>query len=199
MAIPISQRIPNNQQELYRQMFDAYGRQLRVAEPGIIEAFDATTQTVTVQLAIRERVQNPDTLEYKWTAIPLLVDVPIMFPRAGGFVLTMPVQKGDECLVIFSDMCEDGWFQHGSVQNQAEIRRHDLSDGFCILGPWSQPNVIASYSTDSAQLRTEDGATYISLKSGEIDLHATSVKINGLNFGSHVHSDPQGGTTGTPQ
>lgn len=167
--------------ELIQKIQDKLSNNLRVAIPGIIQAFDPVAQTVTVQPAIREHIMNED-LSTSWVDIPLLVDVPIVLPRAGGYVLTMPIQQGTECLVIFADMAIDGWFSYGGVQNQLEKRRHDLSDGFCLLGTWSQPNVITNYSTTSAQLRTDDGSSYISLSKSEIDIVAPSVKINGTSY-----------------
>ncbi|UGA37964.1 hypothetical protein JOS77_29195 [Chromobacterium haemolyticum] len=40
---------------------------------------------------------------------------------------------------------------------------HDLSDGFALVGPFSQPQKISGYSTSSAQLRSNDGSAYIDL------------------------------------
>ena len=174
----ISERI-GNEDEMYRQMGEDWKANLRVAIPGIIDSFDATTQTVTVQPAIREKIIKEDGSQ-EWVKLPLLVDVPIVLARAGGYVLTMPIQQGDECLVIFSDRCIDAWFSNSGIQNQIESRKHDLSDSFAILGCWSQPNVIPSYSTNSAQLRNIEGTEYIELKSGEINLVSTSVKKNGV-------------------
>ena len=62
----------------------------------------------------------------------------------------------------------DAWWQSGGVQNQIDCRRHDLSDGYCIPGPWSQPRTIPNYSTSSAQLRTESGSSYIELEANDI-------------------------------
>lgn len=174
----VAERI-GSKDELYRQMGDNWSAKLRCAIPGIIDSFDETTQTATVQPAIRERIRDLNG-EVSWRKLPLLVDVPIVLPRAGGFVLTLPVQQGDECLVVFGDMCIDAWFSNGDIQNQIEKRRHDLSDAFAILGCWSQPRVIPNYSTDSAQLRTDGGAAYIELKANEINLVAASVKKNGV-------------------
>lgn len=174
----ISERI-GSEDEMYRGMGENWQNNTRVAIPGIIDSFDETTQTATVQPALRERVRGENG-EPVWVNLPLLVDVPIVLPRAGGFVLTLPVQQGDECLVVFGDMCIDAWFSNGGIQNQIEKRRHDLSDAFAILGCWSQPRVIPNYSTDSAQIRTDGGAAYIELKSNEINLVAASVKKNGV-------------------
>jgi hypothetical protein len=166
-------------EELYRRLMENMANNLRVAMPGIIQAFDASTQTATVQLALREKIRDLSG-NINQVEIPLLLDVPVVLPRAGAFILTMPVQKGDECLVVFADMCIDAWFSHGGVQNQLEKRRHDLSDAFAILGAWSQPNKISNYSTTSAQLRNEAGTSYIEIKNNEINIVSPTVKVNGV-------------------
>ena len=162
--------------ELLRRVADKTKNDIRVAIPGIVQSFNATEQTVTVQPAIRERVVDPSG-NMQHAKLPLLLDVPVIFPRAGGFVLTMPVNPGDECLVIFGDMCIDAWWSNGGIQNPIEKRRHDLSDGFAILGPWSQQRTVSNYSTTAAQLRTEDGGTCISISPGEINVAAPKVNV----------------------
>jgi len=172
--------IIGSKNELYKTMGNSWGSNLRVSIPGIIQSFDSITQTCVVQPAIREKVTNSD-YSTQWMDLPLLLDVPISIPKAGNFALTFPIKKGDECIVIFSDMCIDGWFNLGGVQNQIEKRRHDLSDCFCILGTYSQPNVIQNYSTDSAQLRNLEGTQYIELKDDEINIIG-NLKINGQTY-----------------
>lgn len=179
--------ISNSKNEMYRNMGDGWKSTLRVACPGIIQSFDSKEQTVTVQLTLREQVSNSE-YNKEWMEIPLLLDVPIVVPRAGGYTLTMPIKQGDECLVIFGDMCIDAWWELGGIQNQLEKRRHDLSDGFAILGVWSQPKVLQNYSTDSCQLRNEKGTSYIELKDNEINLVSDSIKINGIDFNKHIHT-----------
>jgi hypothetical protein len=169
----------DSKEELYRRLIENTANNLRVAMPGIIQSFDASTQTATVQLALREKIRDLSG-NINQVEIPLLLDVPVVLPRAGTFILTMPVQKGDECLVIFADMCIDAWFSNGGVQNQLEKRRHDLSDAFAILGAWSQPNNISNYSTTSAQLRNETGTSYIEIKNDEINIVSPAVKVNGV-------------------
>jgi hypothetical protein len=85
------------------------------------------------------------------------VDVPVIFPRGGGCTLTFPVKAGDECLLIFADRCIDFWWQNGGVQKPVDLRMHDLSDAFAIVGPQSQAHKISGISTSAAQLRTDDG------------------------------------------
>lgn len=170
--------ILQNEDEFYRQILDNFSASLRVSTPGIITRFDPEEQTVTVQPVLRERISDLNG-NYKWEPLPLLLDVPICLPRGGGFVTTFPIKEGDECLVVFADMCIDAWFSNGGVQNQIDRRRHDLSDAFAILGTWSQPNRISNYSTDSMQLRTEDGTQMIDISSSGINLIG-NIKKNGV-------------------
>jgi len=158
-------------------LIDKIFNSMRVSLPGIIREFDPLTQTATVEIAIREHVRQAN-LEYVWTNIPPLLDVPVVFPRGGGYVLTFPIQPGDECLVVFADMCIDAWFSNGGVQNQIEKRRHDLSDGIAIPGLWSQPRVIQNFSMSSVQLRNESGSQYIEITEDQINL-VGNVKANG--------------------
>jgi hypothetical protein len=149
---------------------------LRVATPGIIQSFDPATQLASVTVAIRERVRTPNGPVD--TEIATINMVPVVLPRAGGFTLTLPISQGDECLLVFADMCIDLWWTRGGVQNQFEVRRHDLTDCFCIPGPWSKPQVLENYSAESAQLRSDDGTVTVDVSSDQITLTAPTVKIN---------------------
>ena len=96
-----------------------------------------------------------------------------MFPRAGGYGVYAAVNKGDECLVMFGDMCIDGWWQSGGIQNQVEKRRHDLSDSFAILGCWSQPRVIPNFPASGIQMRNDAGTAKIEIVGNTINLVTT--------------------------
>lgn len=139
------------------------------ATPGIIEEFDDDEITASVQPAIKGVVTAADGTSSAEN-LPLLIHCPVVFQRGGGVTMTFPVKRGDECLVVFSSRCIDAWWQSGGIQIPIDMRMHDLSDGFAIVGPQSLPNRIRGVSTDSAQLRSDDGATYI-------DLNPTSQKI----------------------
>jgi len=95
--------------------------------------------------------------------LPLLVDVPVVFPRGGGVTLTFPVKAGDECQLIFNDRCIDFWWQSGGVQLPVDPRQHDLSDAVAIVGLQSQAKKISNISTSTAQFRSDDGLAYLEI------------------------------------
>ena len=141
------------------------------AMPAIIGDFDPVAMTCTAQPAIRARITTPEGREQNAT-LPLLVDCPVYFPSGGNCTLTFPVKPGDECLVVFASRCIDAWWQSGKVQNQAEVRMHDLSDGFVYVGVRSQPRVLPAVSTRATQLRSDDGSTFL-----ELDPDSRKVRI----------------------
>jgi hypothetical protein len=154
----------------------AFGRGLRVALPATVVSFNATAQTIVAAPAITEVARIAGVLTTK--ALPKLVDVPVVLPRAGGFTLTFPIQAGDECLIIFADSCIDAWWQAGGQQNQIVERRHALADGFAILGPWNQKRVLANYSTSSAQLRNDAGTVTVDVAASQVTVTAPTVQVN---------------------
>lgn len=112
--------------------------------------------------------------------------------------MTVPIKEGDECLMIFGDRCIDAWWQSGDVQSQIDKRHHNLSDGFAILGTWSQPHKIENYSVNAIQLRDKIGTTKVSVKhEGIVDIRAAAtVKIMGIDFMAHYHPGYDGMTGG---
>ncbi|HIE8707451.1 TPA: Gp138 family membrane-puncturing spike protein [Klebsiella pneumoniae] len=156
------------------QLAQAIMSAMRVSMPGIIQSFDPDAVTAVVQPAIKGAEQDESGAELS-VNLPLLVDVPVIFPRGGGCTLTFPVKAGDECLVIFADRCIDFWWQSGGIQEPVDERMHDLSDAFCIVGPQSQAKKIGGISTTSAQLRTDDGSAFIEVAAG----HDVTVKTSG--------------------
>lgn len=163
--------------EAVRTAQDANQASVWTALPGIVQSFNAAALTVTVQPAVQGKITD-QMGKASNVNLPLLVDVPVVFPHGGGYSLTFPVLAGDECLVVFTSRCMDGWWQDGGVQPALDRRMHDLSDGMAILGPWSQKRKLANVSTGATQLRSDDGATLIGLWSGKVTVQAASVILD---------------------
>jgi hypothetical protein len=205
---------------------------LRVATPAIVTAFDAGRQVVSVQILTSELVRTPTGPV--WTAIAPINNVPILLPRAGGFSLTLPIVPGDEGLLVFCDTCLDLWWQQGGQQpppgaplaqpNFERTRRHDLTDCGFFPGIWNQKRVLANYSPNSAQLRSDDDSVIVDValagitltgpnvtinSTGDVDINATGIvkiqsagdnsEIDGQIFLQHLHTGVQvGGANSGP-
>ncbi|HCD4503727.1 TPA: hypothetical protein NBQ95_001713 [Enterobacter kobei] len=170
--------------ETFKSERETTKNQIRVALPGIVQSFDSGAVTAVVQPAIRS-VETDNDGNRVTKNYPLLVDVPVIFPRGGGCTLTFPVKAGDECLVIFADRCIDFWWQNGGVQEPVDDRVHDLSDAFCIVGPQSQAQKISGISTSAVELRSDDGGTKLSLNPSSGAIAGTApggFNLNGLEI-----------------
>jgi hypothetical protein len=178
------------------------------ALPGIINSFDPAKMTVVVQPAVQALVQDP--LGNKaWQNLPLCLDVPVVYPGGGGCTVTFPLAAGDECLVVFASRCIDAWWYSGGVGVQAELRMHDLSDGFCIPGPRSQPRTLTGISESALQIRADDGSAYVEvgtsaphdvkvLTAGNVDIEAPTINLKGnVNIEGLVNVDGAVVVTGT--
>lgn len=218
MKTPWNQYSP----DLTRSVLDAITgatQGLWTAIPGIVHTVDLVKQTIVAQPAIQGVVTDANGTE-SMVNLPLLGDVPIVWPRGGGYALTFPIRSGDECLIVFSSRCIDGWWMDGGIQPPEDERYHDLSDGFALFAPTSQPKKLSSVSSESVQLRKDDGSSFISIdKDGKITLSAANIEIkgnvdingtvtqtggnlvsNGITLNTHTHiSGKEGTPTGPPQ
>ncbi|MCT8344335.1 phage baseplate assembly protein V [Photorhabdus kleinii] len=179
----------NRPEAVFFAMQEVISAGLYVSLPCIIQSFNADAVTITAQPAIRWKIRQKDG-ELESVSLPLLVDVPVIFPRGGGVTLTFPIKAGDECLVVFADRCIDYWWQSGGVQEPVDPRQHNLSDGFAIIGPQSQQQKISGISTNAAQLRSDDGAAYIELdpNSHNVTIITSAKLIVTANGGTEITS-----------
>jgi len=204
----------NDAEEGLRVAFDGRQSTVWTAMPAIVQSVNLSAMTVVVQTTIQGIVNAQDNTQ-TFVNLPPLVDVPICFPSAGGFTITMPIAVGDEVLVVFASRCIDAWWQSGGFQNQPiEFRMHDLSDGFALPGPRSLPRVVPTISSTDLEIRNDAGTSYIaSTADGHIKLvspQGVTVTGNlnvsgtiiggGISLTTHVHGGVSTGTgdTGGP-
>lgn len=172
----------------FTAMKAAIMQSIRVSVPAIVQSFDpGPPATVVLQIALQEYVQQSDPAGplNPVTAVvdlPLLYDVPISIPTAGGMSLTLPIKPGDECMVVFSDTALDSWLHSGGTKNAPiSQRRHSLSDAIAVFGLRSTPRGLANYSMNSAQLRNDDGTVVFDLADDQITVTAPNVVVNAEN------------------
>lgn len=167
-------QLTNDVEEAIRLNLDGRQSTIWTAMPCIVQSVDFDAMTCEAQPAIQGTVEDENGV-LQSVNLPLLVDVPIVFPSAGGFLITLPLSQGDEVLVVMASRCIDAWWQSGGIQRPMEARMHDLSDGFAIPGPRSQPNTVGGISATGAQIRNDAGTTYIEISgNGKIKLVSPS-------------------------
>jgi len=183
----------NDPEEYLKIALDAFSASLWTSLPGIVNSYNAVQGTCVIAPAIQGRVRS-STGVISYVNLPLLVDVPVVYMGGGAFVATFPIQPGDEALVIFADRCIDGWWQSGGIQRPPDLRVHDLSDGFALIGSRSLAKSIPNVSTTTAQFRSLDGSTYFEVAPGQI---ANVVAPGGVNITGPVNITGNLNVTGT--
>jgi hypothetical protein len=145
--------------------------------PVIVESYNAANQTATVKSAVKSHNRQMDGTWVDDEMTPF-TDVPVKFPSAGGLTMTFPIKAGDEGTVHFAARSIEGWWGKGGVQAQTVLRQHHLADGFLVLGGRSMPRKLANVSTETVQVRTDDGKHFIELTAdGVVNVIATTVRI----------------------
>jgi hypothetical protein len=185
-----------SQQDFYYELIKKINFDLRCAAPAIIKEFDSATQTVTAQLVIKERIISNGIAESK--KIPVLYKVPIYMPRAGNFIITLPIAVGDECLVVFADTNFDAWQQNGGEENeQMTQRRHDLTDAIALCGIWSQKRLIDDYSPTDLEIRSLDNTISLTVSKSGITLTSPSTTIDSPDTYVTGNFSTESGATGS--
>ena len=102
----------------------------------------SANNTATVQIQYKLSAQD-GTIQ----TFPLLLDVPIFVLQGGGAFIEFPVEVGDRCLVLFNDREIDNWWLTEQVVLTNTPRKHDLSDGFALIGINSKVNPLSLLGT----------------------------------------------------
>lgn len=196
--MPSIRNVLGDDSQLYENIIKKVNFNLRCCIPGVIQQYDPKTNTASIQPAIREEIVNEDnTVQYM--NLPILVNVPIIFPSCSIGSIKMLLKQGDECLVLFSDLSIDNFWKYANVQNPIEVRRHDLSDGIAIPCVLSQPNTKPFNGTG---VEITSGGSKISITNNGItftDQNGTITLEQIIRLLRHKHKDSMGGTTGLPE
>lgn len=155
--------------DVIRAAVDSALSDFRVALPGRVQSFDASKQAADVQPILKQTYVDEEGQEQA-VAFPVVRNVPVVFPGAGGFRITFPLQAGDDVLLIFSDLGLDKYLSNGgALVDPVSLHEHHLADAIAIPGlhPFSSP---WSGSSDSNMTLGADGGPQIHLKAGAICL-----------------------------
>lgn len=141
---------------------------IHTALPGAIIDYDFTTQKANIQPLLNKKWADGTE-----TPLPVLSNIPVIFPRAGGASLTFPVNKGDYCLVLFIERSTDLWKSQGGLVTPNDSRKFDLSDGVAIMGLYPFNEISQAIDNTSVYLTFKD--SYIQIKSsGDIVINTNN-------------------------
>lgn len=167
--------------EVLRQSTQQAVSNIHTSMPGRIETYDAATQTASVKpLSVSTSIDvdgNITAEEY-----PVLVSVPVIFPRAGGYYTTYPVAVGDFVLLLFCERSIDEYVSGpGEATEPWDVRMHDLSDAVAIPGFYPAQLAIPEVNTEGMELGQEGGAKITIKPQGVIEITFESGNTLTLN------------------
>jgi len=138
---------------------------------GTIESFDADRQLARVSINYKKTfVENRSVNSFKQKALsyPIAIDCPVVILGGGVANLTMPIKKGDECLLLFNDRDMDNWWSGSNNGEVASPRLHSFADAIALVGIRSLGKKLADYDLERAVLRANTGAIGVRLDNGKI-------------------------------
>ncbi len=132
---------------------------------GRIEKFYPDTQTCDVQPIQPERIIDIGTEVITYSDIPskILPNVPVIFPSGGGFSLTFPVKKDDECLIVFNQRPIYDWqiSSEGGLMEDGGIKDYSVNNALVLVGinsGESVKNALPNINPDFPEIRKNDGS-----------------------------------------
>lgn len=101
---------------------------VHVSLPGTVQSYDESTKTATIELNIAKLLEDPVGAMIS-EELPVLQNVPVVFPRTKKAYCYMPIEPGDTGDVIFSETSIGQWRSLGKNCISEEFDRHTLSGG----------------------------------------------------------------------
>lgn len=138
----------------------SHAAQLHVALPGRVESFDPEKCRASVKPLLQGAHVQEDGTDLA-ASLPVLPNVPVLFPGAGGFRVTFPIQVGDTVLLVFSDRALDGWLERGGEVDPQDGRKHHLTDAVAIPGLRPFVDAWTGLQADAMTLGAEGGAQVV--------------------------------------
>lgn len=183
--------------------------------PAVVTAVDRTSGRVSVKPLVMV-----GTAEGGKVARPVVANIPIMTMGAGGIYASFPVKVGDIGFVFSASRDTSLFYQSNGGEDWPNTERlHSFSDGGFLPLKLFNFSIAGGVLSDGFSLQTDDGQTFVTLKSGEIQLNATFIKIvgdiehvgsqatsgdvvaGGISLANHVHGGVATGpsNTGAPK
>ncbi len=100
---------------------------------GRVQTYNATKQVADVVPCVKRAYLDADG-GVVHEDLPVIPNVPVMWPRGGGFALHFPLKAGDHVELFFQEAAIASWRDTGDVCEPGDLRRHSLSYPIAIAG-----------------------------------------------------------------
>lgn len=155
------------------------------AFPAQISAYDAALGTVDVVPGIQREVPTDNPTEpWALEKLPLLYNVPVMWPRGGGFAMTFPLRAGDWVLVVCAEQSTLLWRQTGLTHEAPGLIDPFGLNGLVALPGWFPDSAkLQGVSSSELVIGTEDGTTALRMNANG------TVRVGDADTSVHLKTD----------
>lgn len=151
--------------------------------PARVEAYDVATQRAQLKPAIAiARGDLDGDGEIDFEGLPVVDNVPVLWPRGGGFSMHLPLAPGDWVLMVVPSRSMDEWLERGDVDiTPADLRIGHIQDAVAIPGLFPNPEAIgaAGARAGEAVISSSSGAVQVRLSAGQAIITAPDVRLGG--------------------
>ena len=140
--------------------------------PGIIESYNPNTKRAVVQPALNRMVGSLE--DAAPIRKPLISDVPVIHPSGGGYIVHIPLRKGDPVWLQFSERGIERFKETFEVSDPPLDSFYAERDAVAFPG-FGALNITPAGT--GLTMQTEDGVTFVELKPGSVRIEAANVHI----------------------
>jgi hypothetical protein len=143
--------------------------------PGKIVKYNKIKQTADIQPMLKSDIRYVDGIQTE--TLPVLPDVPILFPRSTDFFITFPLKKGDFVLLLFCERSIEKYMDStGQVTDPTYRHMHDYSDAVALPCMYPFAKSIKDINGDDMVLGRDNKGIQIALtKDGKINITNTGM------------------------
>src|SRR5699024_8744323 len=116
-------------EELYQVLDDKIFEALANLHTIVVARVTVVHDTTVNCRPVINRVVNGESI-----ALPEFIEVPPVFLQGGSSYTAHPIAPGNSCLLLITERCFDRWYAGSDFQPPLEMRMHDYSDGFALVG-----------------------------------------------------------------
>jgi hypothetical protein len=122
--------------ELIRRALESRAADIMTGIPAQVkEYFPGDDPTADLIPVVRRMIPTDDEGSIA-EDLPVIPNVPILFPRGGGgtYAITWPLQPGDHVWIVVSIFAFSQWRNSGQVSDPGDQRLHSLGNCYAIPG-----------------------------------------------------------------
>ena len=179
-------------------------KRLHTAVPGVVERYDSETKRADIQVALNLLVGTVGSDE-RPVSMPrqVVLDVPVVHPSGGGYVVHVPLVKGDAVMLLFSERGLDAFKETFEVADPTRgsffMERDAVAlPGFGALEITPVEPGITVQSEDGRQFMRVDKEGHIQVRATDtirIGVGSSQIYVDSGNIwlnAGHVHLNDSG-------